>query len=167
MNSILFREKFIVIRAKVNGGKTTTAGLLFLELIKGAASFWIFDSSFNLIGDLIYGEDGELYDFIGVVELDGKLIVVISQGDDADVLESLLDGLSDNLSANGIKQVIDVIVCCARSRFIKNSTIEMLTRRTDEANRFEIWTAWDENLDNKLGAKKKVVEEIISKIKTL
>jgi hypothetical protein len=162
---MIFVEKFIVVRGRINDGKTTTCGFLFQELRKDARYSGIFDHSFHEMNELKYGEAGDLRDFIGIVILNGKLI--ISQGDVAKDLEKLLGKLEDLLIIAGIKKSIDVIVCCARSRNVPNSTIAMLRKRTDEANIFEFWTKWSENPDDKLVVKKRVVEEIIGKIGTL
>lgn len=164
-------ENYIIIRAGVNSGKTTTAGLLFEEIRKTAEYSKIFNYRLIEQAELEYNEHGGLYDFIGVLIINGKVIVIISRGDVAKDLEDLLDKLKQTEVilhlTSGRSNKIDLIICCARSQYRKGSTIEMLTKRIEEANSFEVWPDWSENVENKLSIKRKAIETIISRIYSL
>jgi|GEM_PF-828360 len=167
-------NKYIIIRAEVNGGKTTTAGLVFEELKKSADFFKIFDYNFNERDSLEFNDHGSTIDFIAIIIIDGVVIIIISQGDVAEILETLLNKLLDKdlikRLTDGLKECIDIYVCCARSRMRKNSTIEILYNRSiiPECRR-EFWTKRSEKFEDRNKVKKDVVKEItdyiLSKVK--
>lgn len=159
----------IIIRGRVNGGKTTTCGALYEKLKKTADFSKLYTNNWHPIANLQYSPEGNLYDFIAIIIIDGVLIIIISQGDVAHQLEEVLDQLKDlefvKDIANG-RTDIDFIVCCARSQMRKKSTIEMLYKRIPETHRKEFWAS--EKVADKSKAqesKQAVVSEIIGYIK--
>jgi hypothetical protein len=161
-------EDFIIIRAGVNGGKTTTCGYLYEHLSKEADYAKLFSLSFNEIKELKYNEDGGLYDFIGVIIINGKVIIIISQGDVAEDLEKILNKLKDvqliKKLTNDFSNVIHFFVVTGRSQMRKNSTIMMLHNRISSNLRKEFWTEKSKELKDKLKVKEKIVSQIINYI---
>jgi uncharacterized UBP type Zn finger protein len=161
-------ENYIIIRAVVNGGKTTTCGVLYEELSKKAEFSRLYNYQFEEIDSLIYNNGGELTDFIAVIILDGKIIVIVSQGDIAKWLEVILDKLSDE---NLIKRItgnfstkVDFYVLCARSIAKTNSTIEMLYNRIPANQRKAFWTTKSQDEKDKKTIKLEIVGKIIAHI---
>lgn len=161
-------EKYILVRGKGDSGKTTTCGLLFEELKKEAESFQLFDHKFDEIPALQYDENGALKDFIGIIILNGLLIVIISQGDFIDKLFALLEELKDILLSKGITQPIGVIVCCGKTVDKKNSAVDLLRKRAKEEDIHQFWVP-EQSMDpaDKLTVKKPFVAKIIGDIKGL
>ncbi|CAM4389228.1 hypothetical protein [Flavobacterium terrigena] len=162
---------FLVIRGTADGGKTTTAGLLFEQLKPKASQFKLFNWAWKEIDKLHYNSEGELIDFIAVLVIDGKVIIIISQGDKPNVLQKVLDFLKDLISLSKITGIniskIDIVICCARSRNVNGSTYKMLTKRINSNNLFDFWTSKDDDISKKLSCKQKVVDELVQKIKSL
>ena len=79
--------ELIAIRGKKNGGKTTTAALVNNILVQKhnaiAIGTWL-DKKLAPVN----GDKGETHDFHSVLELNGKVIVIISAGDDAPYLRN-------------------------------------------------------------------------------
>lgn len=161
-------ENLIIIRAGVDGGKTTTCGYLYEQLKEKADYSKLFNLGFDEIKELKYNEDGALYDFIGIIIIDGKLIIIISQGDVAKDLEKILNKLKDsNLIkklTNNLSDVVHFFVVTGRSQMRKNSTIMMLHNRVPLNLRREFWTEKSKELKDKLKIKEKIVNQIINYI---
>lgn len=161
-------EDFIIIRAGVNGGKTTTCGCLYEQLSKKSEYSKLFSLSFNEIKELKYSEDGALHDFIGVIIMNGKVILIISQGDVAEQLEKILEKLKDSSLikklTNNLSNVVHFIIVTGRSQMRKNSTIEMLHNRVPSNRRKEYWTEKSVELKDKLTIKDKVISQVINYI---
>ncbi|UMY65433.1 MULTISPECIES: hypothetical protein [unclassified Flavobacterium] len=161
-------EEFIIIRAGVNGGKTTTCGYLYEQLSKTAQYSKLFSLSFNEIRELKYNEDGGLYDFIGVIIINGKVIIIISQGDVAEDLEKILNKLKDGQLikklTDGLSDIVHFLVVTGRSQMRTNSTIMMLHNRIPSDRRKEFWTEKSKDLKDKLKVKDKIVTQIIKYI---
>lgn len=167
--NIYAMEDFVIIRAEVNGGKTTTCALLFEELKKHADFAKIYNYHFEEMESLPFNKEGDHLDFIAIIIIGGIIVIIISQGDVAKHLEDILDMLKDkNLIkklTNGLADSISFIVCCARSIHRKNSTLDMLYKRIDEGSRKEFWTVKSENKKDKYAAKLPIVDKIIEHIK--
>lgn len=161
-------EKYIIIRAGVNGGKTTTCALLFEELKKRADFAKIYTYRFKELESIPINNEGDHSDFIGIIIIGGIIIVIISQGDVAKDLKNILESIEDK---SLIKQLtndkadsITYIVCCARSMHKKNSTFDMLYNKVHEDLRKEFWTVKSENKNDKYKVKHPIVEKIIEHI---
>lgn len=162
-------REYIIIRAGVNGGKTTTSGLVFEELKKSADFFKIFDYNFKELAGLRYNNNGSTRDFIAIIIINGIVIIIISQGDVAGDLKALLDKLLDKVLikklTDGLKEQIDIYVCCARSQMRTNSTIVMLYNRILEPEvRKEFWTKRSDSYQDRNDVKKEIVNEIVGNI---
>lgn len=111
--------ELIAIRGKENGGKTTTAALVNNILVQkhkaNPIGTWL-DKKLAPVN----GDKGETHDFHSVLELNGKVIVIISAGDDAPWLEKEMREME------GIYQPV-VIVVCVRFRD-DNFTMSMLKK---------------------------------------
>lgn len=160
-------ENHIIIRARANGGKTTTSGILFEELSKKADFSKIYDyNKFKERDKLRYRKKGNLYDFIGIVIINGKVIIIISRGDVADQLSELLDKIQDKelikKLTNNLSDKIDFYVLCARTQMRQNSTIEMLYSRIPEEERKEFRTLKSNDILDKKTVKTAVINDIIT-----
>lgn len=158
-------SEYIIIRAGVDGGKTTTSGLVFEALKKKADFFKLFDYNFKELDGLLYNSNGSTIDFIAIIIINGVVVIIISQGDVAENLEQLLNKLlaKDLIKklTNGLKDCIDIYICCARSQMRKNSTIEMLYKRIAlPENRKEFWTKRSESFEDRNTIKNEIVKEI-------
>jgi hypothetical protein len=159
---------FIIIRASADGGKTTTCGYLYEQLKEKADYSKLFNLGFNEIKELKYNEEGVLYDFIGIIIIDEKAIIIISQGDVAENLEKILNKLKDidliKELTNNLSDVVHFFVVTGRSQMRKNSTIMMLYNRVPLNLRKEFWTEKSKELKDKLKIKEKIVNQIINYI---
>jgi len=154
----------IIIRGQRDGGKTTTCAVLYKELKKVAEYSKILTMSWKPIETLRLTPEGNYSDFIAVFIVKGKLIILISAGDIAGDLEDILNKLSDQGFLSSVfegRKKIDLVICCARSRNVKGSTIRMLHERiTDPNARTEFWvpektlSKSDAEEDKKILAKK-------------
>lgn len=162
-------SKYAIIRAGINGGKTTTCGLLYEKLLKESEYSRLYNSRLKPISKLEYGDDGNLYDFVAILVMDGFVVIIISQGDVADDLEELLDKIERQISAlcDNLYTNIDLFVCCGRSRMRRGSTIEMLYNRIESASRQEFWTQRSDKFEDRNKVKGEVIKEIVSYINTL
>jgi len=161
-------EKYIIIRAGVNGGKTTTCALLFEELKKRADFAKLYTYRFEELKSLPIKNEGDHGDFIAIIIIKGIVIVIISQGDVAIDLKNILESFEDksliNQLTNGLADSITYIVCCARSMYKKNSTIDMLYNKVHEDLRKEFWTVKSENKNDRYKVKHPIVRHIIEHI---
>ena len=105
---------------------------------------------------------GEMRDFWSVLDLGRKRIVIISQGDDANYLEKMMEHLIWSYAP-------DILVVCTRTRELEGSSRKMLNEKYGSFIRpdciFEV-TRTDSPADA-LDAKKSVAHDIVLKIKTL
>lgn len=161
--------KHIIIRGTGNAGKTTTCGVLYEELKKIAEFSKLYTNYWEPIEQLQYSPEGNLYDFIAIIIIDGVLIIIISEGDKAEDLEKVLDQLEDLDFLKGVingRADIGYIICCARSQNRKGSTIAMLHDRIPQTHRKEFWSPEKtEDAGKIFESKKETVSEIISYIK--
>ena len=111
--------ELITIRGKKNGGKTTTAALVNNLLVQNykakSIGTWLDKKLAPLNGD-----KGETQDFHSVLEYNGKVIVIISAGDDSNYLK-------DEMLKMETRFQPAVMVVCARFRD-DNYTMRMLQK---------------------------------------
>lgn len=100
-------SKVIIIRGEGNSGKSTTAGYLYQDLIKlNNVVAHQFNGKTVLKDSLTRNSrTNAVNDFVAILDINGKIVVIISAGDVwADLLE-IINGLPP----------FDVLVCCART----------------------------------------------------
>lgn len=151
--------KFILIRGQQNSGKTITAGLAYSELLKICEAKHIFNGKEVEINSLQYNKDnGALFDFTAILNLNSKRIGIISAGDLPGDLETEINRF--------IKQGINLIICCSRSRNVAGSSYRMLTTTFSREHNIlkEIWVSYSPDEKDKLRIKAKSVSEIIELI---
>lgn len=123
--------ELITIRGKKNGGKTTTAALVNNLLVQNykanSIGIWL-DKKLAPVN----GDNGETHDFHSVLEFNGKVIVIISAGDDSNYLKDEMIKME-----NRFQPV--VMVVCARFRD-DNYTMRMLQKHYNDLynNRKEV-----------------------------
>lgn len=105
---------------------------------------------------------GEMRDFWSVLDLGRKRIVIISQGDDANYLEKMMEHLIWSYAP-------DIVVVCTRTRSVEGSSWNMLHEKYNSSLRddciFEVTLT--PNPADALNAKKTLARTIVNKIKTL
>jgi len=151
--------KFIIIRGQQNSGKTTTAGLVYIELLKICETRHIFDGKEVEVNSLKYNKNtGALFDFTAILKVNGESIGIISAGDIQNELENEIN--------NFIKIGVNLIICCSRSRNVKGSSYRMIKSKFSKENNIlkEIWVSYSPDDKDKLKVKTKSVSEIINHI---
>ncbi len=147
--------KFIIIRGKKDSGKTTTAGLVFIELLKISELKHLVNGKDVVSNSLEYNSDtGDLKDFSAILTINSKKIAIISAGDE---VNPLANNINDFIANN-----INIIICCARSRNVKGSTYRMIidTYTKDHQILKEIWVYYSIDKEDKDVIKKASVFEI-------
>lgn len=152
--------KFIIIRGQQNSGKTTTAGLVYTELLTICETTkHIFNSKEVEINSLQYNKNtGALFDFTAILMVNGKNIGIISAGDLPNELETEIKNL--------IKIGVNFIICCSRSRNVEGSSYRMIKSNFSKEYDIlkEIWVSYSRDDKEKLKVKTKSVSEIIKLI---
>lgn len=113
--------KIFIIRGKQDAGKTTTCGLLYRELLKKAdTQDHIFNgATVNKDSLSINGQTGTFNDFTATITIKKKSITIISAGDVKSELKISIALITAQLK-------IDILICCTRSQYRKNSTFELI-----------------------------------------
>lgn len=148
----------IIIKGTQNSGKTTTAACLHNELINPeGALLKLFRTAGGYMPVM-----GEMRDFWSVLDLGRKRIVIISQGDDANYLEKMMEHLIWSYAP-------DIVVVCSRTRELEGSSLKMLNEKYGHFIRqdciFEVVKT--DNPADALNAKKTLAHDIVNKIKSL
>lgn len=146
----------IIIRGERNSGKTTTAGLAYIELLKLSEIKHLFDDKEVICNNLKYDDiSGDLKDFRAALTINNKKVGIISAGDFKDELKKWIDDF--------IAENFEIIICCSRSRNVKGSSYKMLIDEYSLTNKIlkEIWISHSPNKDEKESIKMKSVLEII------
>lgn len=80
----------IIIKGQGDAGKTTTAGYLYQDLLTAQPQTHIFKGKTVTIDSLTYLTNGSTEDFIAILNINGKVVIIISAGDDwATLLEEI------------------------------------------------------------------------------
>ena len=148
----------IIIKGTQNSGKTTVAACVHNELINPeGALLKLFRTAGGYMPVI-----GEMRDFWSVLDLGRKRIVIISQGDDANYLEKMMEHLIWSYAP-------DILVVCTRTRELEGSSRKMLNEKYGSYIRpdciFEVTRTI--NPADALDAKNALAHDIVSKIKTL
>ena len=152
--------KFILIRATINSGKTTTASLVYTELLKHAEVEHMFNGEKPVsVNGLVYREDGTVEDFNAALTINGKTVCILSAGDNANDTREALDWLLRDYN-------FDIIICCSRSQNKAGSVYRMLIEKYFPNHELvlETTTIHDTDPDQKYSVKKKIVDEIVKKV---
>lgn len=148
--------KFIIIRGQRDSGKTTTAGLVYSELLKISETKHRFNGKDVESNSLEYNKvSGDLIDFSAIVTINSIKIGISSAGDVPKELEKNIN--------NFINKEIEIIICCSRSRNVKGSSYRMIIDKFSKNNKIlkEFWVSYSENKADKESIKKHSVLEII------
>lgn len=152
--------KFILIRGNKDSGKTTTAGLVYAELLNNCDDKHIFNGQETTINSLQYNnKTGALLDFTAILKVNNKSIGIISAGD---IPKDLAIEINKMLNFG-----VNLILCCSRSRDVKGSSYRMIKDKFSEKLKIlkEIWVAHSPNDIDKLQIKLKSVMELTKLIK--
>lgn len=154
--------KIIILRGKMNAGKTTTCGLVYSELVKIANKEHLFNRETVFEDSLRLTTEGKsVIDFTAVLTIGKLKIGIISEGDIAEKL---------NCAVEIMKLLkVDVIICCARSVNSKGSSYRMILDNYAKEHEIvkEVWVKRSEALKDKFQAKEKAVNEVISHLNKL
>ena len=148
----------IIIRGTQNSGKTTTAACVHNELINPeGALLKLFRTAGGYMPVI-----GEMRDFWSVLDLGRKRIVIISQGDDANYLEKMMEHLIWSYAP-------DIVVVCTRTRSVDGSSWNMLHDKYRKFIRLDCIfdVVMTSNPADAINAKKAIARTIVDKIKTL
>lgn len=150
--------QFIIIRGGQNSGKTTTAGLVYKELLKHAEAEHIFNNITVFQGSLVFDLDGVTNDFSAIVTIKNKKVGIISAGD---IKKDLKDEITVFININ-----IDIIICCARSINRTGSSYRMILEDFSVTHKIamEIFTEYSNDDKLKHSVKKNVVDCIVGKV---
>lgn len=148
----------IIIKGTQNSGKTMSAACLHNELINPeGALLKLFRTAGGYMPVM-----GEMRDFWSVLDLGRKRIVIISQGDDANYLEKMMEHLIWSYAP-------DIVVVCSCTRELEGSSLKMLNEKYGHFIRqdciFEVVKT--DNPADALNAKKTLAHDIVNKIKSL
>lgn len=148
-------SKLILIRGKVNAGKTTTAGLLYQKLITVAEKNHSFNGADAFEDSLKYNKKGNTKDFVTTMTINKHTVVIISAGDDADYLKKQLE----------FHTQFDIIICCSRTANREGSSYRMILDNFAEKNPIilEEWITKDKLVTKEI-AKKDAVKKIFDTV---
>ena len=154
--------KIIILRGKMNAGKTTTCGLVYSELVKIANKEHLFNRETVFEDSLRLTKEGKsVIDFAAVLTIGKLKIGIISEGDIAEKL---------NCAVEIMKLLkVDVIICCTRSVNSKGSSYRMILDNYAKEHEIvkEVWVKRSDKLKDKFLVKEKAVNEVVKQIKSL
>lgn len=151
--------KFILIKAPMNSGKTTTTSLVYSELLKHANQDHIFNGNEVKINSLMYRDDGSVFDFCAILTIDDKTVAILSAGDVASDFIDAIDWLLSEFDC-------DVIICCSRSQNKGGSVYRTLLENYLPNNELILQTSPSYSSDpkQKTSIKKDIVDLIVNKV---
>ncbi|WP_129022070.1 hypothetical protein [Edaphocola flava] len=151
--------KFILIRSTINSGKTTTASLVYTELLQHAEIEHMFNSEQIKVNGLIYREDGTVEDFNAALTINGKTVCILSAGDNANDTKRELNWLLRDYN-------FDIIICCSRSQNKTGSVYRMLIEEyfTKHELILETSTNYTHDTNEMHSVKKDIVDDIVKKV---
>lgn len=155
--------EIILIRGEYDSGKTTISTLAYQDLVKSAEEVFLFDHYNNPISKLLYDSNGEVRDFKAVLKIKGRIIVVITAGDEPRRLMINITFLIDFVKKK-FQITIDVLICCARSSDREGSVIDRLGKDYPASPVHQIWTYRVEEAQ-RLKENGKRVTEIVGLVK--
>ena len=145
------KTRLIIIRGNADTGKSTVAAYVHNMLVE------MYKLN-NIHAQIPIGNKDLVSTFHAILQIGGKRVSIISEGDIWNKLRQLL--------ADAKKQEPDIIVLCLRSKNRKGSSYRMIA--TEEsglyAKRIEIWTSFSSDESLRLPLKKAVAEVIVNKI---
>lgn len=147
--------ELILIRGVEHAGKTTAAARILKRLVREHNA-----DVHSLILDWycvpVIADNDKTPDFQAILSVNELSIGIISQGDCACDLKDFLDRMFK------VKPNIDILILCARSRYTKGSTYELICQRFGDLVK-EDNTYWL-NLDDTESKKKEVAYSITERI---
>ena len=155
--------EIIVIRGTENSGKTTSAKMAYDKLSQEADKVYLFNHYNDPINALQYNEEtGDVHDFKAVISVKGKIIVVITAGDEVWRLMLNIQFLIDFILKT-FKAKIDVMICCGRSHNRKGSVYMTLKEKYPLSPIKEVWVH-RVNIEEKQKQKQRAVKKIVELI---
>lgn len=149
----------ILIRGKGDAGKTTTATMVYDQLYKVATEKHLFDHYNAPLKDVVYNKNGEPHDFKAVLVVKGKIIVIITAGDEVQRLliniKFIIDFVKQQFNVD-----IDILITCGRSINRQSSAYLKLKGLYPKSKLSEIWVSRVEEAQ-KILEKQKAVNEIM------
>jgi hypothetical protein len=155
--------KTILVRGTMNAGKTLTAEMVYLQLVKSASAKFLFNNDNKPILNLEYRKNGDVYDFKAVLEVNGVVVVIISAGDEVPRLLKDIQFFIDFVT-NTLKTVVHTLICCGRSVNRSGSVFFRLQEQYPSSKITNISTEWANDKNLRKQAKMKTANHIISLI---
>lgn len=150
----------ILIRGTYDSGKTTTAALVYEALLKTSSIEHYFDGKTVSNNCLKYNKKGDVIDFQAILTVKGKVVVIISAGDEVDKLiiniKIIIKLVREKLLVN-----IDVLICCGRSQNRQGSAYIKLKKEYQSSKLTEVWPKWAEKKSDIKKVKEESVKQII------
>jgi len=148
----------IIIRGTQDSGKTTTAGIVYQELLKFCDHKHQFNGKDVTTDSLLYNDTESTKDFIAILTCKGKKIGIVSAGDIAEELRKIFDKL--------IQLGVDIIVCCTRSINKKGSAYRLIEDEYRAKNTIVlvVRSEFSPNVNDRYSIKQKAVQDIVDKI---
>lgn len=155
--------EIILIRGKENAGKTTTAGMLHDKLAKKATKRYLFDDYNTEIEEFQYDVNGVRMDFKSILVINGKIIVIITAGDEVWRLMINITFIIKFVKET-LEMDIDVLITCGRSSNRLGSAYQKLIEHFPKSKLSEIFVSRVEE-ENMNFEKQAAVNKIIRLIK--
>ena len=148
--------KFLIITGTQNSGKTTTAGMVYKNLLPYAINVHLAEGNGKVlpIEDPLF-ENGIPMDFIAYMEVKGKKVAIVSMGDYPQYLKMQIEVYINK---------VNYFVCCLRTYNREGSTRRMLYTVYADYPKEEFWTEYSDDKFLELKVKENVVERIKSAI---
>ncbi|VXC54996.1 MULTISPECIES: hypothetical protein [Chryseobacterium] len=155
--------EIILIRGTKDAGKTTTSALLYKELIKISKEEHYFNSKEVEKNSLIQTKNKNYEDFIAIIKVNGKIIVIISAGDYVwalmDEIELIIKSVTNLYNAE-----IDYLICCGKTHNRSGSAYNRILEEYPESKLHEFFVFRDLS-KNAEELKTNTVKEILNIIK--
>lgn len=159
--SALNKTQFIIVRSGTNTGKTTTIGLVLLELLNQGAilkTCTSYSYSGSSIMPLALSRTIVGHDFYAELNWQGKFIIINSAGDIKADVQAMLN--------HALSQQPDYIICASRSQNRTNSSWELFKSTYTNLlyKRVCFWSEYTNNKNAVLRVKQPVVDAIIKSL---
>jgi len=151
--------KFLIIAGTQDSGKTTTAGMVYKELLLDAKDVHLTDGFGNAlpIDDVLF-ENGKPKDFIAYMVVKDKKVVIVSIGDSPQYLKKQIENYLNEVA---------YFVCCLRTQNREGSSRRMVFADYVDYLKEEFWIEYSEDETQKFAVKEKTVNQIVSVIKNV
>ena len=152
--------EFIIIKGTINSGKTTTAGMVYKELLPRSAQPHYFNKRESFTNGLIICDEyGSWRDFSAELTINNKTIAIVSAGDVRAVLKKEIEYF--------LNKNVNVLIICLRTYNRQGSSRQMVYTDYPDYPKTEFLTPYSRDICKREEIKKDVVKLIVEKINSL